>query len=153
VVPMALLVAAALTMSLLSRRGELVGMWACGISTLRAVRPIVVLCALLTISYHGLSNEIVPRANARASYLKQTEIKDSGQGSVRTSLWYRVGDRLYVAKRLHPPPGEALGVPVYELTPQWLPKSRTDAPLARHVGDGVWSLEDPLRVEVENGDA
>jgi lipopolysaccharide export system permease protein len=153
VVPMALLVAAALTMSLLSRRGELVGMWACGISTLRAVRPIVVLCALLTISYHGLSNEIVPRANARASYLKQTEIKDGGQTSVRTSLWYRVGDHLYVAKRLDPLAGEALGVTVYELTPQWLPKSRTDAPLARHVGDGVWSLEDPLRVEVENGDA
>lgn len=153
VVPMALLVAAALTMSLLSRRGELVGMWACGISTLRAVRPIVVLCALLTISYHGLSNEIVPRANARASYLKQTEIKDSTQGSVRTSLWYRVGDHLYVAKRLDPLAGEALGVTVYELTPQWLPKSRTDAPFARHVGDGVWSLEEPLRVEVENGEA
>jgi lipopolysaccharide export system permease protein len=153
VVPMALLVAAALTMSLLSRRGELVGMWACGISTLRAVRPIVVLCGLLTISYHGLNNEIVPRANARASFLKQTEIKDGGRSPVRTSLWYRVGDHLYVAKRLDPLAGEALGVTVYELTPQWLPKSRTDAELARHVGNGVWSLQDPLRVEVEAGEA
>jgi len=153
VVPMALLVAAALTMSLLSRRGELVGMWTCGISTLRAVRPILVLCALLAISYHELNNEIVPRANARASYLKQTEIKGGGATSVRTSLWYRVGDHLYVAKSLDPLAGEAIGVTVYELTPQWLPRSRTDAPVARHVGDGVWSLQDPLRVEVVDGQA
>lgn len=153
VVPMALLVAAALTMSLLSRRGELVGIWACGISTLRTVRPILLVCALLVVAYHGLNNEVVPRANARASYLKQTEIKGGGQGSVRTSLWYRVGSQLYVAKRLDPLAGEALGVTVYELTPQWLPRSRTDAAVARHVGDGVWRLEDPLRVEVEGGEA
>lgn len=153
VVPMALLVAAALTMSLLSRRGELVGMWACGVSTIRAVRPILFLCALLTVTYHGFHNEIVPRANARASYLKQTEIKNGGQDSVRTSLWYRVGDHLYVAQELDPLAGRAIGVTVYELSPQWLPLSRTDAPLASHVGEGVWRLEDPLRVEVADGEA
>lgn len=153
VVPMALLVAAALTMSLLSRRGELVGLWACGISTLRAVRPILVLCVVITVTYHGFNNELVPRANARASYLKQTEIKRGSQGAVRTSLWYRVDDHLYVAQRLDPLAGEAVGVTVYELTPQWLPKSRTDAAIARHVGDGVWDLVDPLRVEVKDGDA
>ena len=38
VVPMALLVAAALTMSLLAVSGELIGMRACGISTLRSWR-------------------------------------------------------------------------------------------------------------------
>jgi lipopolysaccharide export system permease protein len=153
VVPMALLVASALTMSLLSRRGELTGMWACGISTIRAVRPILVLCALLTASYHAFHNEVVPRANARASYLKQTEIKNGGQATVRTSLWYRVGQHLYVANELDPLAGRAAGVTVYELTPQWLPKSRTDAAIANHVGDGVWRLEDPLRVEVEDGRA
>lgn len=153
VVPMALLVAAALTMSLLSRRGELVGLWACGVSTLRAVRPILLLCAVITVTYHGFNNELVPRANARASYLKQTEIKRGSQGAVRTSLWYRVDDHLYVAQRLDPLAGEAVGVTVYELTPQWLPKSRTDAAIARHVGDGVWDLVDPLRVEVKDGEA
>lgn len=153
VVPIALLVAAALTMSLLSLRGELTGMWACGVSTLRAVRPILVLCALLAVSYHAFHNELVPRANARASYLKRTEIKNGAQGAVRTSLWYRKGSHLYVASRLDPLAGEATGVTVYELTPQWLPKSRTDAAIARHVGDGVWSLIDPLRVEVADGDA
>jgi lipopolysaccharide export system permease protein len=42
---------------------------------------------------------------------------------------------------------------VYELTPQWLPKSRTDAAIARHIGEGVWDLVDPLRVEVKDGEA
>lgn len=153
VVPMALLVAAALTMSLLSRRGELVGLWACGVSTLRAVRPILLLCAVITVTYHGFNNELVPRANARASYLKQTEIKRGSQGAVRTSLWYRVDEHLYVAQRLDPLAGEAVGVTVYELTPQWLPKSRTDAAIARHIGEGVWDLVDPLRVEVKDGEA
>jgi lipopolysaccharide export system permease protein len=151
VLPMALLVAAALTMSLLSRRGELVGMWACGVSTLRAVRPILLLCALITLSYHGLHNELVPRANARASFIKQTEIKNGGQASVRTSLWYRVGDHLYIAQRLDPIAGEAVGVTVYELGSQWLPMSRTDAAVARHIGEGEWKLVDPLRVEVRDG--
>jgi lipopolysaccharide export system permease protein len=153
VVPMALLAAAALSMSLLSMRGELVGMWACGVSTLRAVRPILLLCVAITFSYHQLNNELVPRANARASFLKQTEIKNGGKGSVRTSLWYRVGTHLYVAHRLDPLAGEAAGVTVYELDARWLPTSRTDAAFARHVGDGVWSLVEPQRVEVQEGAA
>jgi lipopolysaccharide export system permease protein len=153
VVPMALLTAAALTMSLLSTRGELVGLWSCGVSTLRAVRPILLLCVLLTFSYHQLNNELVPRANARASFLKQTEIKNGGGTSVRTSLWYRVGTNLYIARSLDPLAGEAAGVTVYDLNRKWLPKSRTDAAFARHIGDGVWSLENPQRVEVEDGKA
>jgi lipopolysaccharide export system permease protein len=151
VVPMALLLAASLTMSLLIVRGELVGIWACGVSTLRTVRSILATCVLLAVSYHGLNNELVPRASARASYLKQTEIKNRAPGAVRSSLWYRVGSQLYVAGSLDPLAGEAHDITIYELDSDWLPRSRTDATLAHHVGHGVWRLEAPTRVEVADG--
>lgn len=151
VVPMALLVAASLTMSLLIVRGEMVGIWACGISTVRAVRSILLLCIPLAVAYSGLQNEIVPRASARASYLKQTEIKNRSQTAIRSSLWYRRGNLLYLARTLDPLAGEAREVTVYQLDPEWLPTSRTDAAIARHAGHGVWRLESPTRVEVTSG--
>jgi LPS export ABC transporter permease LptG len=152
VVPMALLVAAALTMSLLIVRGELVGMWASGVSTWHVVRSILLLCFVVTFAYHGLHNELAPRANARASYLKQNEIKHRADGAQK-SLWYRVGDKLYVMGSFDPLRGEASDVAIYELDRSWLPKSRTDAAFAHHVGRGIWELDEPHRVEVVDGRA
>lgn len=150
VVPMALLLAASLCASLLLVRGELLGIWACGVSTVRAMRSILVTCVVLAIAYHGLQNELVPRASARASYLKQTEIKNRGDSAERSQVWFRRGNRLYVARSLDPLAGKAEDVTIFELDADWLPRSRTDAPVARHLGRGVWRLATPTRVEVEH---
>ena len=75
-VPMALLVATALTVSLLAAEGELIGMRACGISSLRALAPAFVLATLTAPAYFLLNNVVVPRTNALADELKRTEIKD-----------------------------------------------------------------------------
>ena len=50
-VPMALLVATALTVSLLAAEGELIGMRACGISSLRALAPALLLATLTAPAY------------------------------------------------------------------------------------------------------
>lgn len=146
VIPMALLVAAALTLSLLGVNGELVAMRACGVPTSRIVAPVLMACIVAAVVYHPLANDLVPRANARASQIKQTEIKD--RGSVQVSLWSLSGDRLLEAERLDPMAGTATGVVLYELGPDGLPRFRTQARRALHVGDGNWSLVEPARFEI-----
>jgi LPS export ABC transporter permease LptF/LPS export ABC transporter permease LptG len=152
-VPLALLLGAALTVSLLSVEGELTGMRCCGISTGHAVLPILVLCGIAVPLDHLLGDQLVPRAHALASRVKHTEIKDrpDTERQRRTSVWYRSLDRLFEVESLDPGAGVARGVTFYELDEEGFPRSRTDAVAARHIGDGVWRLVDPIRVEVGNG--
>ena len=150
VVPMALLIAVALTISLIGANGELLGMRACGIPVFRVLAPVWLLCGLAVPADHLLANEIVPRASERATYLKKTEIKDQDlpQNEVRERVWYRVGQRIHEMERLDLLQGQARTVTLYELGPDGLPDQRTDADGARHLGGGVWLLDNPLSVKL-----
>ena len=101
-------------------------MRACGISAARTVTPIVAACVLLAAFYHVLANEWTPHASAVASRIKNVEIKN--RSATRHSVWQQADDSLYeiaVAR----PAGRAVaeGVTFYELGPDGLPKSRTEA--------------------------
>ncbi len=152
-VPMALLVATALTVSLLAAEGELIGMRACGISSLRALAPAFVLATLTAPAYFLLNNVVVPRSNALADELKRTEIKDEyyarNADRIHAGAWYRSGKQVLEATRLDTDLGEARGLTIYQLGEDGLPISREDAVSARHVGKGVWRLVDPVRIEIE----
>jgi len=150
VVPMSLLIAVALTISLLGANGELLGMRACGIPVFRVLAPVWLLCLLAVPFDHLLVNEIVPRSSERATYLKRTEIKNQNlaiEGS-RELVWYRVGKRIYEMERLDLLRGQASAVTLYDLDEHGLPKRRTDADGARHVGGGFWLLDNPMSVEL-----
>lgn len=147
VVPMSLLVASALTLSLLGATGELVGMRACGVPTSRIVAPVLMACIVASAAYHPLANDLVPRANARASRIKQIDIKD--KGAVQVKVWSLSGDRLLEAELLDPIAGTATGVVLYEVGRDGLPRFRTDAERALHVGEGNWSLENPSRWAID----
>jgi LPS export ABC transporter permease LptG/LPS export ABC transporter permease LptF len=155
-VPMALLVATALTVSLLAAEGELIGMRACGISSLRALAPAFVLANLTAPVYFLLNNVVVPRSNALADELKRTEIKGEFYAQRERSqagVWVRSGKQVLEAARLDTDLGEALGLTIYQLGDDGLPISREDATAARHVGRGVWRLDDPVRIEIEGNRA
>jgi len=146
VVPMALLVAAALTVSLLGVNGELLGMRACGVPTLRTVLPILIICGIACMVYQQIVDRVVPHATARARQIKRVEIKNKTTAQV--SVWTRVGDRLYEIDSFDPLNGVAQGLTLFEIGGDGLPHSRTDAAEARHIGGGVWQLRDPERIEV-----
>ena len=151
-VPMALLVAASLTVSLLAAEGELIGMRACGISSLRGLAPAFVLATLTAPAYFLLNNVLVPRTNALADELKRTEIKGDVTAQRERSqagAWYRSGKQVLEAVRVDADLGEAEGLKIYQLGDDGLPISREDATSARHVGRGVWRLVDPVRIEIE----
>jgi lipopolysaccharide export system permease protein len=148
VVPMSLLVATALTASLLAAQGELMGMRACGISAPRALLPVLVISAIAVPVYFLYNDEVVPRANALADEVKTREIKNEGPDRPFEAVWYRIGRHLYEADQLDLGMGNAREIRIYEMGEDGLPVSRADARSARHVGHGVWRLFDPVRVEI-----
>ncbi|HEX5068107.1 MAG TPA: LptF/LptG family permease [Myxococcota bacterium] len=148
VLPLALIAAAALTTSLLVASGELLGMRACGISAARTVTPIVVACVLLAGFYHLLANEWTPHASALARQIKNVEIKN--RDATRHQVWLQSPKSLYEIAWLDPLAGQAEGLTLYDLE-DGLPKTRTDAVRARHIGNGVWNLGEALVTDIEPG--
>ena len=146
VVPMSLLVATALTVSLLAAQGELMGMRASGIPAPRALLPILVICSLIAPAYFVLNNEVLPETNALASYFK-AEVKNRRDHSEGLGAWFRDGTRFFQADHLDPQDGTARNITIFELGDDGLPVARVDARSARHIGGGVWLLRDSVRVE------
>ncbi len=142
VMPMALVVSAALTMGLLATTGELTGMRSCGISSARMATPILLACLFIAGFYHLLANEWVPHASAAATRIKQTEIKNRNQMS---DVWYREGNILYEVDRIDPVNSIARGVTFYELLPDGLPRAVTRASGARLSNDKEWKLQEARR--------
>jgi len=152
VIPMSLLLATALTVSLLSAYRELLGMRACGVSVVRALRPILLIAGVIAPAYFLLNEIVVPRTNALADRFKETEIKNRAPqpGPLHMMIWYRAGTHVYQTTQLDPQLGEAQEISIYDLGPNGLPMSRIDARAAKHVGKGVWELVDPVRVEISD---
>ena len=150
VVPMALLLATALTVSELSAHKELIGMRACGVSVARALTPILLIAVILTPVYFVFNEYIVPHSTALANEIRHVKIKKRGSQdhSQAVMIWYRAGTHIYHATQLEQIRGQAQELSIYELGPNGLPLSRTDARAARHVGNGVWELLDAIRIEI-----
>jgi lipopolysaccharide export system permease protein len=55
---------------------------------------------------------------------------------------------VYQAVQLDPQLGEAKELSVYDLGANGLPVSRTDAREARYIGNGIWELVEPVRIEI-----
>jgi lipopolysaccharide export system permease protein len=153
VFPMSLLVAVALTVGLFSAQNELLGMRACGVSGQRAMLPLLVGCVLMAPIYFALDNKVVPQATAFWHYVKNVEIRGRAPKSAeqRAPAWYRIGNRLYEIEVFDPDHGSAQGITYYDLGDDGLPRSRVGASAGRYVGNGVWRLDDPVRVEVAGG--
>lgn len=147
VVPMALLLATALTVSLLVARGELVGMRASGIPAPVALAPVLGVCALIVPLYFLFNDIVVPEANAYNRQIKNEVNRGKSRGASPDGAWYRLGQQVYEADDLDSREGTARNVIVYRLDETGQPTSRVDARDARHIGSGIWRLEDPMRVD------
>jgi LPS export ABC transporter permease LptG/LPS export ABC transporter permease LptF len=150
-VPMSLLLATALTVGILSLNKELIGMRACGVSVVHALSPVLLIPAFIAPAYLFLTEAIVPRTNAWADWLKITEIKPQANHTrlQPLAIWHQNG-KLYHTRQLDTVNKEAQDISIFELDAEGLPTSRTDAHTARHIGDGVWELADPIRLLISD---
>ena len=151
VVPMSLLVATALTVSVLAAQGELMGMRASGIPAPRALAPILLICTLIAPAYFVLNNEVLPHTNALASYFKAAVKNKKDRKPEGLGAWFRNGDFFFQADELDPQGGTARNITVFELGGDGLPVSRGEAGTAVHIGGGTWLLEDSVRVDRAEG--
>lgn len=152
VVPMSLLLATTLTVSALAARLELVGMRACGVSVAHALLPTLVIATLVAPGDFFLNEFVVPTTNTLADQFKNQEIKNRAldTGPLQQMIWYRTGRYVYQAAQFDPREGHAVGLSVYTLGKDGLPVERIDAVEAKHLGAGVWELEQPIRVSISD---
>lgn len=148
VLPMALLLATALTASLLSVQNELTGMRGCGLVPARVLSVILWLCAAIAPLSFLLGDQVVPRTESIAHQVKQAAIwgRESGPGPAPD--WFRVGKRLYEIGLLDPPAGRARNLRVYEIGADALPTQVIEAQQASYVGNGVWRLSEAAKAVV-----
>ena len=153
IVPMSLLVATALLVSLTGARGELTAMRSSGIPAPRGMLPVLLICAIVAPLSFVLSDQVVPRTNTLNELLKSTEIKVEEQWykkprSGRKAVWFIDGNRLVEAERLDPQLGIVQGLTIYDLDERGLPVTRRDALGGRHLGGGTWRLFEPVRLDL-----
>ncbi len=155
VIPMALLVATALLVSLLAVDGELIGMRSCGISAPRGLLPVLLVTTLVAPGFFLFKNVLVPRAYRQGEALKRAEIKAEYQQRraerLRAPQWLFAGSHVVEAERFDEYRGWAEQVTIYGLDAAGLPVRRTDAESMRHIGRGYWRLTEPASIEVSNG--
>jgi lipopolysaccharide export system permease protein len=152
IVPMAVLLATTLTVNALSAHRELIGLRSCGISVLSALAPVLFISGLVAPAYFVLNEVIVPRTNALAEQIKNQEIKNRTQipPPLSRMIWYREGLHVYQADQMDSRLGLAKGLSIYRLDANGLPVERIDAPAATYIGQGVWELVNPLRIEISD---
>jgi lipopolysaccharide export system permease protein len=130
-------------------------MRSCGIPAPRALLPVLVIASLVAPAYFALNNVVVPRTNALADELKESEIKAGFYARLaearKDAVWYRAGDQVLEAERFDPDRGVARELAIYRIGPEGLPVSRIDATSAHHIGQGDWKLTDPTLIEIHDG--
>ena len=81
----------------------------------------------------------MPRTNALADELKQSEIKEDYYRALsekqKTAVWRRTGTRVVEASLFDSDRGDARDLTIYEIGEDGLPMSRADARSARHIGN------------------
>jgi LPS export ABC transporter permease LptG len=150
VIPMGLLLGAALLVSGVASDGELLGMEACGIRAGRRLAPVILIAALAMPGYYVLVDRVLPRTNALADRLKDTEIKGRAAGGWEEVWSHNTRSALHV-EQLNSATGVARGLTLYELGPTGLPERRLDVRVATALGHDHWRLVDAKLTLVSRG--
>lgn len=141
VLPMGLLVAVAMLVSSMAGEGELTGMEASGIRLLRGLASLLVIAALVTPGFFLLVDRVLPKTNAAADRLKDTEIKNKTPGGWE-EVWSHTARTALHVGALNSRAGIARDLTLYELGRTGLPERRLDVRVARYLGHNEWSLTD-----------
>ncbi len=144
ILPVAMLLAVLVTVSLRARANEFTALFAGGISLLRACAPVLAGCAAVTVLALGASEVLVPRANRGAreiARLRMRPEKVAAQFSLNR-YWVRAGDGILSAQVVDASRGELHGFQYLELDRDFRLVKRIDARVAAAGTGGLWKLRD-----------
>jgi LPS export ABC transporter permease LptG len=145
IIPLAVLVAALVTVSVLTKNNELVVMKACGVSLYRIALPMVVYAVLAGAALFTLDETILGPSNRRAETLNRA-IRGRAVNTDAINRQWVVGSRgeIYHYNFIDPQTRRMLGVSVFEFTPamERLTKRTTaERATAAAAESNVWHLE------------
>jgi lipopolysaccharide export system permease protein len=148
--PVAMIIAAALLVTLLSRHGELTALFALGVRPLRLVGPIAAFAAVRGIALFSLGELVVVRADARAEEIQVKRFNRWGDWATyhAGSSWLRGKfGRIY-----HLGPARDGGwepATVLEIAPPFRLSRRIDARRIEPAGPGRWRFLEAVETRYE----
>jgi lipopolysaccharide export system permease protein len=148
--PAALIIAAALVITLLSRRGELSALFSLGVRPLRLMVPVAAFAAVLGLGLFWLGEKVVVGADARAEEIQVKRFNRWGDWATyhAGSSWLRGKEgRVY-----HLGPQRDGGwepATVLEIAPPFRLSRRIDARRIEPAGPGRWRLLDAVETRYE----
>jgi len=142
IAPMALLIAAFLTVGRFKRHYELLATQVARVHPLRAVLPIILLALAITIGLYAVQEEIAPQANEAALSTRQRiQSKDVNFHRTRDQdIWYLAGsDRILHIGLLETRENEIREISLFQFSPEFVLLQRVEAAKGRWEG-GRWIL-------------
>jgi lipopolysaccharide export system permease protein len=142
IAPVAVLVAAFLSVGRLSRNHELLAMQMASLAPLRIALPIMTLALAVTIGLYGIHEEIAPEANETALRIREQRIRkaSSFHRTKTQDIWYLTGpDRILHITHLETQKGEMQQISLYQFSSDFALLERIDAAMARWQ-EGRWTL-------------
>ena len=135
--PLTLLIAAAIHLVSLSRFQELVAMRACGLGLGKVALPMVAVALVAIVIMVVLTEWVTPATNVRLNYIERVHVHGQAPLTTRKLHWYREGNRFF---RVEPLTGDRVALLVVESDDQGRWRRRIDARQARY-RNGFWEME------------
>lgn len=121
-VPMACVMALVVTLSALNRAGEMVALFAAGMSLFRIAAPSLICVFVISIGSFLISDQVLPQLIKRKNFVYYNEIEKNPNKFqfVRTDrIWYRSKNSIFNIKTLSPDGLKAQGLTMYLFNDQW----------------------------------
>lgn len=145
VAPLAVLMAAFISVGSLSRTGELTAMRAGGMSLYRITRPVIVTTFIITVLIILIQEFVLPSSTSTMNRILQEEIKGHSQPQrVRDQVWVRTGNSVVHIEKAFPARGTLQGITFFELDNNFQISRRIDAGSARFE-NGEWIFRNLVR--------
>jgi len=124
--PIAVMIATMVTLSILSKNSEITAMKATGISLYRIGAPILFVSCLITVALFFFSEWVTPKANQKVEHIKRVEIgKKSEKGSFKQEgIWYRGEKGIYNFNIYDHREEKLQGISLYFMTPDFHPQTQ-----------------------------
>ena len=145
VAPLAILMAAFITVGGLSRTGELTAMRAGGLSLYRITRPLIITTCIITLLLLGTQELILPRSASTMNKILHQQIKgDSQPQRIRNKIWVRTGNSILHIEQAIPEDGTLQDISIIDLDENFQITTRTDAGSARFENN-AWQFKNLKR--------
>jgi len=152
VAPLAVLMAAFITIGSLSRTGELTAMRAGGLSLYRIARPIILTTCVITVLLIINQEFILPGSTGTMNRIMKEEVKGiSHPQRIRNQIWVRDGNSIVHIEQVIPNEGVLQGITFFELDENFRIIARTDAGSGQYADSG-WQFRNIKRRLFNPGD-